>query len=252
MHAFEDFWAHSNWLELAIELHELHEKGDTKATVAASKLKTGTFGMASKAHALGHKLLAMSQAFLDDFPLMLKVYGQTEASTKISNSKRRPWYMVVDSDSDDAFDGLVTDSATPMGEISDVGRAANAVEELVQSGDYTMADFLCNKEWLEALKKKGQILIAEGDKESDENSHGHIAKDQDEAGKDHGGAQTLANKADELVFGPLRAIMDEKDVAKATTAIQTQLTLIDNMLQVPSPSHPLWSLVGGLEAGHGH
>src|SRR5688572_22629481 len=105
--------------------------------------------MASKAHALGHKLLAMSQAFLDDFPLMLKVYGQTEASTKISNSKRRPWYMVVDSDSDDAFDGLVTDSATPMGEISDVGRAANAVEELVQSGDYTMADFLCNKEWLE-------------------------------------------------------------------------------------------------------
>lgn len=243
MHAFEDFWAHSNWLELANGLVEAQEEGKDQKAVANSALKTGTFGMASKAHALGHKLLAMSEAFLDDFPLMLKVYGQTEASTKISQSKRRPWYYGIDSDSDDAFDGLVTDSATPIGEIADVGRAANAVEELVQSGDYTMADFLCNKEWLEALKKKGQILIAEGDKESDADSHGHIAKDQDEHGKDHSGAQKLANKANELTFAPLRAIMDERDVEKATAAITTQLKSVDDMLQAPSTSHPLWSLV---------
>ena len=31
--------------------------------------------------------------------------------------------------------------------------------------------------------------------------------------------------------------------AKALTATQTQLALVDTMLQAPSPAHPLWALV---------
>lgn len=53
----------------------------------------------------------------------------------------------------------------------------------------------------------------------------------------------IAKTANELVFGPLPAAMDEEDAAKALSATQEQLTLIHAMIQAPSPSHLLWSCV---------
>lgn len=88
-----------------------------------------------------------------------------------------------------------------------------------------------------------QILIDEGNRESGPDSHGRIAKDQDEDGKDHRGAMALASAANARVFAPLRQIMDERDVGRGIAAIQAQLALVDQMLQPPSVSHPLWDVV---------
>jgi len=143
----------------------------------------------------------------------------------------------------EVFSRLQNDAWTPLGEIVNVAEAADTVEEPVQSGHYTMADFLCNRDFLEALRRKAEILIEEGSRESGPDSHGRIAKDQEEHGRDHSGAMALASAANARVFAPLRRIMDERDVARGIAAIQTQLALVDQMLQAPSVSHPLWDVV---------
>jgi hypothetical protein len=255
MHPFQDFWSHSNWLELAKEAKRKAQAGDkvTGGEKANQQLKTGTFPRASQAHALGHKLLALTSALQKDFKLLLKIYGRAEASTKIDSkeakTKRSTMWggngVAAFTDHQLAYRALRTDSWTPAGEITDVGDAVNNVEELVKSKKYGMDDFLCNENWLQAVADKGKLLIAEGDAESDHDSHGKIAKDQPEGDghKDFDGAFALAKEADRLVFAPLRAIMDQKDAAKALELTLKQLDLVDTMLQAPTPSHPLWKLV---------
>src|SRR5262249_59338654 len=74
MHAFQDFWSHSNWLEMA-KLARVRAAGGKlveTGEAANKKLKTGTFEMASKAQALGEKLLMISSGLQRDFPLLLK------------------------------------------------------------------------------------------------------------------------------------------------------------------------------------
>lgn len=247
MHAFEDFWAHSNWLELAKMAKE------KKGTASNKDLKTGTFTRPAQAHALGHKLLALASGFQKDFNILLAAYGRKEESKKLDSKEAKTRRGQVPSDHELAHSPLQTDSWSTIGELSDVGVGINNVEELVLSGKYKMEDFLCNKAWLASLAKKGQTLITQGDENSPDDSHGKIAKDQEEGDghKDHGGALGVAKEANELVFGPLRAIMDEKDAKKALEATQKQLALVDTMLQAPSESHPLWHLAGG-GGGHDH
>jgi hypothetical protein len=255
-HAFEDFWAHSNWLEMAKDAHKRADGGAKIADGAAetAKLKTGTFEEPSQIHALGHKLFALASAFQKDFPLLLKVYGRSAASTKLDEKyakshRSTDWGGGLSSSANDhdmAYSPLEARSWSLKGEAIDVAEATNNVEELVLSKKYVMADFLTNKAWLEALRQKGQSMIAHGDKASDANAHGKIAKDQHEGGapnKDYDAAFALAKEADKRVFGPLRATMDEKDAAKAESQLKTQLDLVDAMLQAPSPAHPLWGMV---------
>ena len=275
MHAFEDFWAHSNWLELAKELYEKQQVvGEMQQNISNKDLKTGTFMRPAQAHSLGHKLLALATAFQDDFDLLMRVYGRTSESTKITDeiadgkAKRLKFiekmnrhrelreysemnrYNVLSLSGlyyiyDKAFAPLEKDSPSTLGELIDVGVAVDNVEELVQSGGYKMEDFLSNRAFLDAVAKKGELLIKQGDENSDENSHGHIAKDQREGDgrKDHDGAMRLAVEANEIVFGPLREIMSVEDSAQALVATQKQLAMIDSMIQVPSRSHPLWGSV---------
>jgi len=258
MHAFEDFWAHSNWLELALELKRLRDSGGHNQSIAGSRLMTGTFTMPAKCHALGHKLLALFTAFDHDHDLLEHVYGRTGRSTRLSaaSAERERERRVEERDAsandqqarDDAtsysvFSPLQIDSWTPLGEMVDVTLATSGIESAVNSGHYTMGDFLCNDDFLAALQNKAQILIDEGNQESGPDSHGRIAKDQDEPGKDHRGAMALASAANARVFAPLRQIMDERDVARGIAAIQAQLALVDQMLQPPSVSHPLWDVV---------
>ncbi len=253
MHPFQDFWSHSNWLELARAAKKKIKGGGTVTAGAAAnkQLKTGTFEMASKAEALGEKLLAFSTGLQKDFPLLLKVYGRTAASSKIDSPEAKknvstPFggnsvYAVTDNEK--AYNPLKNDSYSTAGEISDVPDAVNNVEELVLSGKYKMEDFLCNQNWLKAVGEKGKLLIKQGEDNADGNAHAKLAKDQEGEGKDFADAIGLSKQADKLVFAPLRALMDEKDAAKALAGTQAQLSLIDEMIQAPSPSHPLWSFV---------
>lgn len=114
---------------------------------------------------------------------------------------------------------------------------------MIYGGNYEVSDFLLNKDWLTALNKKGEILIEEGDKEAPEGGHGKLAKDQSEHGKDFQQAHDLATKANEIVFAPLRQIMDMGDVDAAKEALLTQLKMVDKMIAIPSDSHPLIGMV---------
>jgi len=190
MHAFEDFWAHSDWVELAFDLRdrlasgEGKSKGKDKPRPFGGKLLTGHFKAASKAHALGHKFKAVVSAIKGDQALMGKALAP----------------------------GLVRDA-------------------------------LMSSDGLAELEKTGAELILGGDLAGDEESHANIAKDQTEPGKDANAALTISVAANQLVFAPLRAIMNERSPAKAKSALLHQLALVDRLLQSPSPAHPLWSTV---------
>lgn len=252
MHAFEDFWAHSNWLELAKLTYVRTTLGDNappllQGWVAANQdLKTGSFDMPAKVHTLSHQLLALVRGFQHDFDLLLEVYGRTQASTKLDDEgaklKRRT-ASGGDGDSDHArvYEPLATDSWSAISALLDVFIAASNALELVRLGKYNMEDFLCNRAWLAALESKSKLLLEQGNDHS--GVHGTLAVHPDEDDKDRRDRMVIATAANELVFGPLRAIMDEADPAKALAAIENQLGLIDAMVQAPSPSHPLWSHV---------
>lgn len=247
IHAFENFWAHTNWLELARLTYVRMKLGDTAllpGRVATNQdLETCPFDMPGKVRALGHQLLALARGFQHDFDLMLKVYGRTQASTKLDDEdakiERHP-ASDGDGDCDHArvYGPLEPGSWSAINELMDLFIAAHHAQELVTSGSYKVKDFLCNRAWLAALETKSKDLIQQGCE-----AHGALDQHPDQAAKDHRDRLAIARAANERVFGPLRAIMDEADPARALAAVHGQLALIDAMIQAPSPGHPMWSCV---------
>lgn len=259
MHAFEDFWAHSNWLELAIEAKE---HGET--AVANSELITGEFGTASKAHSLGHKLVGFSSSLQRDFDTLLEVYGRKSASKRLD--RRAPSginavdYLLnpygaaaghamraaSDPDSvgaDTLYAELDANRPGVHAELGSTIAGLGAGKALVNSGMYSVEDLLCNRDVLGAIAAKGQKLIEEGDAASGHHDHGKVAKDAPEGGKGFGAAHALATEANQNVFGPLRAIMDNTSGGEALEQLEAQLAMVDVYLQAPSEDHPLWHLV---------
>jgi hypothetical protein len=249
MHAFENFWAHTNWLELARVTYVHAKRGDTappllQCWVAANQeLETYDFDMPAKVRALGHQLLALARGFQRDFDLLLKVYGRTHASTKLDHEDARSVCHPGPGDDGEAdrarvYGPLASGSWSAISELVDLFMAAHHVQALVRSGKYRVEDFLCNRTWLAALEAKSQELIQRGAM-----TRRSLGEHPDEADKDHRDRIAIASAANERVFGPLRAIMDEADPTRALTAVQAQLALIDAMIQAPSSSHPMWSCV---------
>lgn len=257
MHAFQDFWASSNWLELAQEAKAVVAAGGWALGGRAGnrRLKAGTFGLAAQAHALGHKLVAFATSLQEDFALLLEVYGRAEASAKIDSKEAKSglstvWGgngMMAFNDHQLAYGALRADAWSTVDEIADVSDAVDHVEELILTGRYEITDFLCNRRWLQAVADKGHKLLARGDERLDGDAHGELAEDPPEC-EDHEFSSTalalaLAKQATRLVFAPVRAIMEEEDAAKALEALRQQLDLIDAMIAAPTPVHPLWALV---------
>ncbi len=277
MHAFEDFWAHSNWLELA---HAAKYEG---AAADNAMLKTGDFLFPSQMHALGHKLVGFTSSLQADFDTVLAVYGRNAASTRLSRP-RLPTKDDVKSGALDIGWRMLTNPGNPAGALggwaadhakdaADAGAATALYSELdanrpevyseaastaaalgvgrglvtpnpiTPAPIYGVEDLVCNKDVLAAIRAKGEKLIKDGDAAAGADGHGQIAKDTHEGAKAHGGALAIATSANFEVFEPLRGIMDEGDPKTAIALLQTQLTLVDAMLQAPSSAHPLWHLV---------
>ncbi|MSP60669.1 MAG: DUF4157 domain-containing protein [Myxococcales bacterium] len=226
-HSMEDFFSHGNFLELAKEMKKTN-------TTPNAPLKTATFTMPDKCHALGHKILSLAEGFLRDFGLLQKVYDRTEGKAKTKAKSRYKG----------AAGSLNTDSWTPQGEMVDILPASQDIEEAVQGGKVDLGDFLVDRAFLEALKKKGETLMAEGEKETDAGGHAKLAKDAPEPGKDCEGAIRLAIEANRLVVAPLKAVMQIADVDAAKVKLVEQLALVDRMIAPPDPSHPLMPFVG--------
>jgi hypothetical protein len=235
-HVLEDFFAHSNWLELAKEIKKATLDGTNPPE---SKLITGTFEMPDKCHALGHKLVALAKNLQKDFDVLLKVFGRQQASTLLNQKGH-------EKDRKKAFGALDTNSSTVVGELYDVGSAAGDVDSMATRID--IADIFTNREWLAALERKGNRMIEHGDDAAPRTGHGKLAKDQAErphAGneKDFAGAHALAVAADHAIIGPLAAAMRSADASKTHEFLAQQLEMVDRIVAAPSADHPLFGLV---------
>ncbi len=248
MHSFEDFFSHSNWLELA------QRSRQTGAEPKNSEIYTGTFEIPDKCNALGEKLTQVADAFEGDFDLLLKVYGRTEASTRLDPNDHSPGPVGNDgrpgqNTSEHAFVWLRTKSLTTLGELTDVDSMMSAASSIVRNGEATIDDLLTNRAWLAALRSKGERMMEHGERAAASDGHSRLAKD-DTGGKPASGkagqylsAEAFAARASQSVFGPLRGIMAERDGARARGALLDQLALVDRMMAAPTSSHPLMGLV---------
>ncbi len=223
MHCIEDFFSHSNWLDLAQQVR----KGKT---IQREDLQSGTFELPDKCHALGHKLLALSSSLLQDFDLLLKVFGRT---TEHQPTPLERAALSID------MKPMRTDSWTPVGEIVDVYATSTLLEADVRAGYLSLESILCNRSVLEQIRTKGLVMIQEGHKESPDGGHGKLAKDQPEQGKDFATAHLLAVQANALIIAPLKLAMESKDSDHGAQILAQQLAVARQVLAPPSASHPL-------------
>jgi hypothetical protein len=249
MHAFEDFWSHSNWLALALELRRAREGGSEQARTSDGRLETGSFdALPNKVHAAGHKLKAMADALEGDFDLLLRVYGAQGEDRSVEGPRPRGDAIA----SMAPLTQLRNRTRGGLSGLLDVMGAAGALKGLAdgrgRSRDEVIRAYLGNRTFLGLLRRKGEELIAEGSKGGDPHSHAQIAKDQPEPGRDYGTASRLATEANRLVFAPLRGVMSDRDPDQARARIQSQLGMVDELMRAPSTDHPLWGIVESASA----
>jgi len=233
MHVVEDFFAHSNWVELALAWKGNAQSGG-ELKMEESQVATGTFEMADKTHALGHKLASLAEALLENHDLVLQAYGRG-GQAPASPGK------------DQAIGGITEwmkdRSITLVGEFLDLLNVTEAVDKAVAGGDAGYADIVCDPTFLRELMEKGERMEKHGHDSTSQHGHGRIAKDSEEAGPDFAIARQLAAAADRMVFGNLRDIMQMKDPDAARSWLLEQLGVVDRIIEAPSAEHPLIDLV---------
>lgn len=227
MHCIEDFFSHTNWIDLA-------QKVIQNQTINPRDIESGTFGLPDKCHALGHKLVSLSDSLLNDFDILLQSFHR---KTEYKPNKLESASLQMD------LLPLKINSLTPLGEMGDILASATALEADVRSGFLSMEAIFCNRSVLEQIRQKGYRLIDEGTSESSAHGHGKMAKDQPEAGKDYSTAHRLAVRANALIIAPLRQAMVNADSNEGAQTLAKQLSVARNVLAPPSKNHPLLPLV---------
>lgn len=227
MHCIEDFFSHSNWLELARRVKQ-------GQAIQGHELQTSKFPLASKCHALGHKLVALADALLKDFALLLKVFGR---STPHMPNAIQQLALGLD------LAPMSNDAWFPATEVLDVASSATLLGADVRGGILSMESILCNREVLNKIRNKGQLLITEGDRESNADDHGKQAKDQPEHGKDFETAHALAVHANQLIVAPLKRAMQAQDSEQGARILAEQLAMTCKVLAPPSADHPLMNVL---------
>lgn len=213
MHALEDFFAHSNWLEMAKEMRTGGQPTQT--------LHTGTFEMPDKVQALGHKLVSLAIQLQQEQQLLLRTFGIKEKK--------------------DVPNVITPTSSTQLGEIYDVKSAGSRIGSEINKGKLRLIDFLTSEKFLNQLKAKGEHMMERGEKEAPKTGHANLAKDAPEPGKEseYESAIQYAISADRLVFVPLRAVMEKQEASEAEKMLVQQLSLVNDIIAPPSKDHPL-------------
>lgn len=213
MHAMEDFFAHSTWLERAKALNQGRE--------SQQPLITGTFNTPDKLQSLGYKLLTVAWLLLEDYELLQKIYHfQSEKDVR---KQKNP---------------ITPRSITMTGELIDVIHAGHVISRRQESGKAGVEDYVASKELILELAAKGRHLVERGTKQAPETGHGKVAKDEpEEAG--YREAVGLASQANRLVIAPLRTILDNPDDEAVKKYLADTLLLVDGIIAPPSVNHPL-------------
>ena len=218
-HALEDFFAHSNWLEMA---RDLKSTGETHQT-----LQTGTFKRPSEIHTLGHKIAMLASLFLSEHELLSK---HIFPSKRMSKEDKENYKKLKENRRFEKSEelGLITLS---RGEVKDVLAIRGEMEPY----------WLTSKDFLQSLYQKGLQMAAHGSEKAAADSHAKLSKDQ--PGPGYKTALVLAIQANIRIVAPLRELMNTQSDEQANEKLKQQLDMVDLILAPPSEKHPLYYVV---------
>ncbi len=273
-HALEDFFAHSNFVELAIGeptpviVLTGAGRGDT-GTSTRQQLGTGTFGFMDKMHALSHKIRGIADEIDAEIPLIEHLTGR---------SRERPAPSSVEIGSTESPHGTepVRESASGWDVLEGLGRGMlpsairgsqygmalglpgivpgfliGAGFGLREATESTLRDVVATREGAQMLHHAAEAIEDFTREHQEAGSHTAIAKDQPghaEAGEEEARsrlktikfnlAYQLATEADRMVVGRMRTVFDIGSPESADMALQEIYTTLNSLL-APPDGHPL-------------
>ena len=264
MHALQDFWSHSNFVERAIGVPEFQLGG----------LTTATFGADDKTHALAHKVRGAADEIDAEMPLVDRMSGRRDTDpdpSEVDVGDESPVHH-----EDDAMDLL--EAIDQAGDVAEalpgnlwrgakrgwnrsagggwrgvVRGLAGAAEGAAVAGT---ASILGSKAGVTALRHFAEWLDekteAKQQAAGDYEAHGLLAKDQ--PGHDDTAfgllktarfelAHELSVAADEMVAGRMKEVVDASDATLADALLMDIFDTLDTLIGDAVPGHPLWGIV---------
>lgn len=246
-HALEDFWAHSNFVELAIGQVEYEFDGLTTATV----------GTADDAHALAHHVRGLADEIAAEISLVDRVAGRR-------SSNPRPDQVQVGSRRPPEHDSFLGDLVRAAGELPFIvasapralvggwtrGGLSGALARGVVSLGGSWNGVLLLRTVSELLEESTQAIQEKviGDRQA----HGLLAKDQPGHDDDAAGnlktirfefAHALSVAADRMVTARLKEVVNAPDAVTADQRLTKIYLVLDQLISDPDAAHPLHDVI---------
>lgn len=273
-HALEDFFAHSNFVEIAI--------GEVRPDAG---LATGTFDDVDKKHALAHKIRAIADEIEAEMPLVNRVAGRTSqnpdpsqvnigntATPAETHEEPHSWMealggtglRTIGTTLGHTVGGALTGGSAgaliggllggPLGAVIGglSGAAIGGILGLRSGIRSAIRDVVATPEGVQMLRRVSEMLEEQSRNEARPGSHTQMAKDQPGHEDSAFGrlrtvkfqlAQELAAAADRMVLGAMRQVFDIGSPESAEIALQEIYQTLDDLIAPPSASHLLSAMI---------
>ena len=264
MHALQDFWSHSNFVERAIGVPEFELGG----------LTTATFGADDKTHALAHKVRGAADEIDAEMPLVDRMSGRRDTDpspSEVDVGDESPVHH--EDDAADIFDALGQAGDVAKALPGNMWRGAERGWNRSAGGGWrgvvrglggaaegaavaATASVLGSKAGVTALRHFAEWLDEKTETKQqaagDNQAHGLLAKDQ--PGHDDTAfgllktarfelAHELSVAADEMVAGRMKEVVDASDATLADALLMDIFDTLDLLIGDAGPGHPLWGIV---------
>ncbi len=280
-HALEDFFAHSNFVEIAI--------GEVNPSTA---LATGTFDAVDKKHALAHKIRSVADEIEAEMPLVNRVAGRTNqnpdpSQVNVGNTtppveehdEPHSWLEALGGTGLRAIKTVLGHTAAgaagggllgglggatlgsllgPGGAV--LGGIAGGLGGLILGGigglrsgiKSAVRNVLATPAGVQMLRRVSEMLEEQSREEARPGSHTALAKDQPGHEDNAFGrlrtikfqlAQELAAAADRTILGAMRQVFDIGSPESADASLQDIYKTLDQLIAPPASGHPLAAMV---------
>jgi Domain of unknown function (DUF4157)/Heterokaryon incompatibility protein Het-C len=264
-HALEDFFAHSNFVELAIGqpapvLTGIDIDKDTgKRSTSTKELGTGTFDKTDENHALSHKIRSLANEIDNEMPLVNRVAGKTSinphpdqvhiGSTDGAREESGSTAAIVKAIATGVEATAIV--AENIGEGATLGGPAGAYIGLHTGLRAAIRGTILTPRGTQMLRQIAEHLEESSRTKSEDGSHTKLAKDQ--GGHENTPferlkeikfklARDLATAADKEIFGRMRQVFDAPSPESADLLLQGIYTSL-NQLIAPPDGHPLSGVI---------
>ena len=238
-HALEDFFAHSNFVEIAI--------GEL---TPSTELATGTFDSVDEKHALAHKIRALADEIEREIKLVNLLAGRRDKNPDSSemNKEINPSEGSVKTGLEGV--GIILGHTIAGGKIGKLvgNESLGRIYGLRIGIKSTIRNVIATPKGVQFLRNASEKLEEDSLKNSKAGSHTQLAKDQpgheeDTAGKSKTNkfrlAQELAATANRLILGQMRQVLDIGSPDSAEYLLLEIYKVLDEIIAPPSGNHPL-------------